>query len=92
LKETSPLALAFGLFGFVFLNNRVLGNVRVSCAGNVYHFFFLFICVYNVWVISPPFPNNLPYHSTPSLTLPTPSIPGRNYIALISNFVEAHGV
>jgi hypothetical protein len=42
----------------------------------VLYFFLLFICMYNVWVISPlPLP-------------PTPSLPGRNYFALISNFVE----
>jgi hypothetical protein len=37
-------------------------------------FFLLFICAYNVWVISPSFPH--------------PLLPGRNYSALISNFVE----
>jgi hypothetical protein len=51
--------------------------------------FFLFICAYNAWVISPPCPHTLPYHPLHSLPLlPTPSIPGRNYFALISNFVE----
>jgi hypothetical protein len=52
-------------------------------------FFIIFICAYNVWVISPPFPLpsllplpcSLPYH-------PNPSLPGRNYFALISTFVE----
>jgi hypothetical protein len=40
----------------------------------------LFICAYKAWVISPPCPHPLP--------LPlTPSIPSRNYFALISNFV-----
>jgi hypothetical protein len=43
--------------------------------------YLLFICAYNVCVISPPFPNSLP-HS------PTPLFPDRNYFALISNFVE----
>jgi hypothetical protein len=33
--------------------------------------FILFICAYNVWVISPPFPH----------PLPCPSLPGRNYSA-----------
>jgi hypothetical protein len=47
--------------------------------------FILFICAYNVWVISPPFP---PPYPPPSLTSPYPSMPGRNYFALISNFVE----
>jgi hypothetical protein len=51
--------------------------------------FLLFICAYNAWVISPPCPHPLPYHTLHPLPLPlTPSIPGRNYFALISNFVE----
>jgi hypothetical protein len=51
--------------------------------------FFLFISAYNVWVISPPSPHTLPYHPLRPLPLPpTPSLPGRNYFALISNFVE----
>jgi hypothetical protein len=41
----------------------------------------LFICAYNAWVISSPYPHLLPLP-------PTPLIPGRNYFALISNFVE----
>jgi hypothetical protein len=51
--------------------------------------FFLFICAYNAWVISPSSPHPLPYHP-PHLppSPPTPSIAGRNYFALISNFVE----
>jgi hypothetical protein len=45
----------------------------------------LFICAYKAWVISPP-PH--PYHPLRPIPLPpTPSIPGRNYFALISNFV-----
>jgi hypothetical protein len=51
----------------------------------IYYFlliFILFICAYNDWVISPLFPTG------PSLSLFTPSLPGRNYLALISNFVE----
>jgi hypothetical protein len=50
----------------------------------------LFVCAYNVWVISPPCPHPLPYHPLRPLPLslpPTPSIPSRNYFALISNFV-----
>jgi hypothetical protein len=47
----------------------------------------LFICAYNAWVISPPDPPP-PLPPTPSPpSPPTPSIPGRNYFALISNFV-----
>jgi hypothetical protein len=53
-----------------------------------YSFFFLllFICAYKAWVISPPCPHPLPYHPLRPLPLP-PSIPSRNYFALISNFV-----
>jgi hypothetical protein len=56
----------------------------LSILPNVFFFIFivlLFICAYKAWVISPPCPRPLP--------LPcTPSIPSRNYFALISNFVE----
>jgi hypothetical protein len=55
-------------------------------------FFFivlLFICAYKALVISTPYPHPLPYHPLHSFLLPTtPSIPSRNYFALISNFVE----
>jgi hypothetical protein len=58
----------------------------------IYLLFFivlLFICAYKAWVISPPCLHPLPYHPLLPLPLPsTPSIPGRNYFALISNFVE----
>jgi hypothetical protein len=51
-------------------------------------FFFLLICAYKAWVISPPCPHPLPYHPLRPLPLPPiPSIPSRNYFALISNFV-----
>jgi hypothetical protein len=40
-------------------------------------YLFIFICAYSVWVISPP-------SSLPSTSL----LPGRNYFALSSNFVE----
>jgi hypothetical protein len=53
----------------------------------IFYFLILFICAYNVWVISPPFPPPPPLilpHPLP----PTPSLPGRNYFALISIFVE----
>jgi hypothetical protein len=57
---------------------------------NTYFFIvLLFIYAYKAWVISPPCPHLLPYHPLHPLPLPlTPSIPGRNYFALISNFVE----
>jgi hypothetical protein len=49
----------------------------------------LFICAYKAWVISPPCPHPLPYYPLCPLPLPpTPSIPSRNYFALISNFVK----
>jgi hypothetical protein len=51
-------------------------------------FFLLFLCAYKAWVISSPCPHPLPYHPLHPLPLPaTPSIPSRNYFALISNFV-----
>jgi hypothetical protein len=50
--------------------------------------FFLFICAYNVWVISPPFPHPLLYPSCPLPYLPNSSLSGRNYFAFTSNFVE----
>jgi hypothetical protein len=50
-------------------------------------FFLLLICAYKAWVISPSCPHPLPYHPLCPLPLPTPSIPSRNYFALISNFV-----
>jgi hypothetical protein len=50
--------------------------------------FLLFIYTYNVWVISPPFPPLPPLLFPPPHPLPpTPLLPGRNYFALISNFV-----
>jgi hypothetical protein len=52
------------------------------------YFFLLFICAYNVWVISSPFLPPPPFTPAPSLFQPTPSLPGRNYFALISDFVE----
>jgi hypothetical protein len=36
----------------------------------------------------PPFPTPSLTYSTPSLFLPFHSLPGRNYFAFISNFVE----
>jgi hypothetical protein len=52
----------------------------------LFFIFLLFICAYKAWLISPPCPHPLPYH--PLRPLPTPpSIPSRNYFALISTFV-----
>jgi hypothetical protein len=54
-----------------------------------YFIVLLFICAYNTWVISSPCPHPLPYHPLHLLPLsPIPSIPSRNYFALISNVVE----
>jgi hypothetical protein len=51
-------------------------------------FLLLFICAYKARFISPPCSHPLPYHPLLPLPLPpTPSIPSRNYFALISNFV-----
>jgi hypothetical protein len=68
----------------VFLSNlAILGHQN-----KFFFFLLLFICAYKAWVISPPCPHPLPYHPLRSLPLPpTPSIPSRNYFALISNFV-----
>jgi hypothetical protein len=58
---------------------------------NFYLFIYLllFVCAYNAWVISPPSPKPLPYHPLHRRPFPpTSSILGRNYFALISNFVE----
>jgi hypothetical protein len=44
----------------------------------IFFIVLLFLCAYKAWVISPP----------PPPSSPTPSIPSRNYFALISNFVE----
>jgi hypothetical protein len=52
----------------------------------IFIFLLLFICAYKAWFISPPCPHPLPYHPLRPLPLP-PSIPSRNYFALISNFV-----
>jgi hypothetical protein len=67
----------------------------------VWFSFFLFVCLcffllfYYSYVHTtlgsflPPAPTpSLTSHSTPSLSPLTPSISGRNYFALISNFVE----
>jgi hypothetical protein len=64
----------------VTLNKFVYFIKVVKCIClEVFFLFLLFICVYDVWVISPP---------APSLSPLLPSLPGRNYFALISNFVE----
>jgi hypothetical protein len=59
------------------------------------YFIFLFLLFYYSYVHTrlgsflPPAPHPLPYHPHHLLPLlPTPSIPSRNYFALVSNFVE----
>jgi hypothetical protein len=47
------------------------------------------ICAHNAWVIATPYLHPIPYQPLHPLPLSsTPSIPSRNYFALISNFVE----
>jgi hypothetical protein len=49
-----------------------------------FFFLLLFMCAYKAWVISPHCPHPLPYYPLRPLPLPpTPSIPGRNYFALM---------
>jgi hypothetical protein len=67
----------------------LVAKTRTIKPYNYFSFFFLllFICAYKAWFISPPCPHpSLTTHSAPSLS--PPSIPSRNYFALISNFVE----
>jgi hypothetical protein len=66
---------------------RFLFFLRVVFCLLLFIIILLFICAYKAWFISPPCPHPLPYHPLCPLPLP-PSIPGRNYFALISNFVE----
>jgi hypothetical protein len=77
LGQVSRLSKSiYYFFKFVFLSVSLL-----------FYLFLLFICAYNVWVISPPSPHLLPFPYPLPLPL-IPSIPGRNYSALTSNFVE----
>jgi hypothetical protein len=68
------------VWGFVFVFSVSLKSLRTLFKKK----FILFICAYYVWVISPPFSP----HPPPPLPSPYPSLPGRNYFALISNFDE----
>jgi hypothetical protein len=62
--------------------------LKQICISFFFLFLLLFICAYKAWVISPPCPQPLPFHPLRPLPLPyTPSIPSRNYFALISNFL-----
>jgi hypothetical protein len=69
---------------YIRKQTEVVRKVKSNIPVVIGRTFFFIICTYNVWVISPPFP--LP--STSSFSPPTPSFPGRNYFALLSNFVE----
>jgi hypothetical protein len=76
--STSPFLCC--IFSFFFISESYLFN-------------FLFIyCSYVHTMIGsflPPAPTpSLRTRPTPSLSPPTPSLPGRNYFVLISNFVE----
>jgi hypothetical protein len=69
---------------------RIIRNIFPWFYNAIPSSFFLFICAYIVWVISPPSPTPslTLLSSPPSLTPSYLSLPGRNYFALISNFVE----
>jgi hypothetical protein len=43
---------------------------------------FLFICAYNVWVISPPFPQPLPHPPRPLPLPPPPRYPAETILPL----------
>jgi hypothetical protein len=88
--------MSYGIFPFVLFNNlKIISSKQLFFLAI---FFLLFICAYNVQLISlrfplapppppPPTPSSSPHH--PLLLLPpTPSLIGRNNFALISNFVE----
>jgi hypothetical protein len=54
----------------------------------IYLFIYVYSYVHTMFGSFPPSPHPLPYHPLCPLPLPpTPSIPSRNYSALISNFV-----
>jgi hypothetical protein len=61
---------------------RIVSAGKLTWTTDLFFFLILFICAYNVWVISLPFP------LLPPLPPPYPRQPGRNYSALISNCVE----
>jgi hypothetical protein len=64
---------------------KVAGKMKIPENFLCFFIVLLFICAF----ISPPGPHPLPYHPLHPLPLPPTSwTPGRNYFALISNFVE----
>jgi hypothetical protein len=84
-------------FDNIIVNSTVILQIKfryfkVNLSRTFFFYFLiglLFICAYKAWVISPPCPHPLPYHPLRPLPLPTtPSIPGRNYFGLISNFAD----
>jgi hypothetical protein len=75
--------------GNYYQNHYATHKIGEKSLQGIFFIVLLFICAYNTWVISPPCPHPLSYHPLRPLSLPpTPLIPGRNYFALISNFVE----
>jgi hypothetical protein len=55
----------------------------------IFFIVLLFISAYKAWVISLICPHPLPYHPLHPVPLPpTPSIPRRNYLALIANLLK----
>jgi hypothetical protein len=77
----------------VSVSEKILNSLAKSDTGSfiylfIFIYFLLFICAYNAWVISFLCPHpSFTTHPPPPLP-PTPSIPSRNYFALISNFVK----
>jgi hypothetical protein len=76
----------------VYLKSGIKKHIEVKFSNLTPDFFLLFYCSYvhtRLGSFLPPAPtHSLTTHSTPSLFPLTPSIPSRNYFALISNFVE----
>jgi hypothetical protein len=76
------------IYVMVMKGRKDYSLTRMKISGMYFFFLLLFICAYKTWIISPPCPHPLPYHPLCPFPLPpTPSIPSRNYFALISNFV-----
>jgi hypothetical protein len=66
----------------------IAGSLKKKIKEEIFlNFYLIHICIQCFSHFSP-FPHPLLHPPTPSLFLPTPSLPGRNYFALISNFVE----
>jgi hypothetical protein len=92
MERMKSMIIIIKTFVNITMHSQYNGNIIIK-NNNIFFcyflFFILYLCAYNVWVISPPFPQLPPLHTLPLLVLPpTFSLPGRNYFALISNFVE----